>query len=531
MEPDHVTLMPVNSDENVRTLREFRKVLETTRGPQGSLKLLVTGGGYHQLTASGAALLSRLELENPILQCISQVARGLVDHGLYLGMMVSHLLELHWSSDCCVGKQKMSKTISMLSQSLQELMQSDLVCRKVNFSSINSFLPLVRSVVTSKPNVLFGGLDVDKVCFQIVRVFLNCIDEQTGSVGRVHVKVDDGGIRVTSYNGLLYQITEDQDLKVIKQIISEVKILIFTLKLENSCDSESFISEIDQAMSIIEEAIEMGVNLVACQKTVAPEIKLYLMRKGVLLLDRMGTDFTSMLVQISQAFPISHLQIEISDVPKFVGTLSSVKHIQFNASEYVLLQNKDAAVGTLLLQTRSLAGTDHVKELVHQAINSLRSLATHPVLTFGGGCLEVWLSMQIGLIKHNHPTDRDLQRVAQWVQLALLSTCTAEAADSVYHHGWRERQEEQGGRENSCCCGHVTRSQLIEVDSQLIPLSEVTQAQLRLSPPRPTSCLLAPHVLVDNHQQKVNVIFSALETFTNLNEVGLILYLDKLRVK
>ncbi|KAG8272892.1 hypothetical protein J6590_032040 [Homalodisca vitripennis] len=508
--------MPVDSDENVRMLKEFRKILETTRGPESSMKLLVTEGGYQQLTASGTALLSRLELQNPILHCISQVARGLADHGLYLGVVVSHLLELHWGSNSHIGKQNLSKIINILIKTFQELLCSDLVCRKVDFSSIHSFLPLVRTILTSKPNVLFGGVDIDKVCVQIVKVFLNCVDEHSCSVSRVNVRVEDGGIGVISYNGLIYQITEDYNLKIIEQIADEIRILVFTFKLEDACN-DSLTFEVSQIISILDVAIASGVNLVACQKTVAPQIKLYLMRKKVLLLDRMGTDLTSMLVQISQSFPISHLHIEKSDVPKFIGNLSTVKYVQFNESDYVLLQSNDAAVGTLLLQTMSLAGTDHVKALVQQAINSLRSLAIHPILTFGGGCLEVWLTAQISLLKQKHVRDKEFCRVAQWMQKALLSTCNAEAMDSVYHHGWRE------GR-TSCCCGHVTKDQMIAVGSQLITLSEVTcLTQSTLSPPQPTTGSLKAHVLVDNHQQKLNVILSALETFSNLNEIGLIL--------
>lgn len=33
--------------------------------------------------------------------------------------------------------------------------------------------------------------------------------------------------------------------------------------------------------------------------------------------------------------------------------------------------------------------------LAQQAVGALRCLAAHPVLTFGGGCLEAWLIAQL----------------------------------------------------------------------------------------------------------------------------------------
>lgn len=73
----------------------------------------------------------------------------------------------------------------------------------------------------------------------------------------------------------------------------------------------------------------------------------------------------------------------------------------------------------------------------------------------------------------------------------------------------------------------MSRRQLEQAHGQLIYLCEVTNScsklNLKLTSQPSTPCLLAD-VLVDLHQQKTNVIVSAIETFANLSDIGLILF-------
>lgn len=256
-------------------------------------------------------------------------------------------------------KQKLMQTISSVSIQVQELLASKSVSRKVDFSSINCFLPLVRTIVSSKCSTLSANLDLDKLCIEVVKLFLNCVDEQTNTVGRIYIKVESGISHISSHNGLLYQVVEAHDLEIIKQISGGMKLLLFSCKIETHDEESSPIH--NAVIQILEQAIRVGVKMIACQKTVSADVKLYLMRRNIVVLDRMGTDLTTELERMSQAFPISRLDVAMSDLSRVVGDLTSVEHVQFSEADYVLLQNDMMSVGTLLVLSRSLAGVEHLK--------------------------------------------------------------------------------------------------------------------------------------------------------------------------
>lgn len=342
-------------------------MLQSSMGPTGLSKLFVTEGGITQLASTSSTLLDRLELENPICRYIGQVSKGFPDYGLYFGLLVSHLLEQQWMSNT-IRKQKLMQTINSVTEKVQELLVSELVCRKVDFTSINCFLPLVRTVVSSKCSTLSADLDVDKLCIEAVKLFLNCVDEQTNTVGRIYIKVEQGINHISSHNGLLYQVVEAHDLEIIKQTSGGMKFLLFSCKIETSDEGSSPIH--NKIMQILEQAIRLDVKMIACQKTVSTEVRLYLMRRNIILLDRMGTDLTMELERMSQAFPISRLDIAMLDLTRLVGEVTSVQHVQFSEADYVLLQNDKMSVGTLLVLSRSLAGVEHLK-VCNSAVETL----------------------------------------------------------------------------------------------------------------------------------------------------------------
>lgn len=126
------------------------------------------------------------------------------------------------------------------------------------------------------------------------------------------------------------------------------------------------------------------------------------------------------------------------------------------------------------------------------------------------------------LFQESHK-DAELRKLSHWVQHALLSACGRNAPssiDSAYHHAWSE-----GG--TKCRCGVVTL-ELLEAEAYLIPLVELvnthSSGQVTLTSPRQTTATIPSHVLVDAHNQKSNVILSAIETFVNLSDIGFIVY-------
>lgn len=339
-------------------MRELKELLKSSMTPEGCPKAMVTGGDILQVAVTCSSLIARLEPEHPVCKYIMHVASGLPDFGLYFAVMVCHLVELLWC-DGTLSKQKQSSAVSSLLDFIQEKLKSDLVCLTVDFNSINSFVPLVRTVISSKCPTFLFDLDIECFCIELVKTFLSCLDETTNTFGRAYVKVETGTYMCCCKKGLLYKITEEKHLKNIEALSGQIKTLVFTTKLDHSNNSSDFV--VNKVMPILDKAVELKIRIIACQKTVAPEIKLHLIRQNVILLDRMGTDLTDLLLYTSQALPVSYVDSADLDVSKHIGTLTAVKLVQFNESNYILLRNQNASVATLLIQNYWLGGTDHLK--------------------------------------------------------------------------------------------------------------------------------------------------------------------------
>lgn len=304
---------PLTKDTVSQSLSLLSGILKSCYGPAGRLKQLHNGvGGYVCTTSQSSALFSCLSVSHPVLRVLTASVQNHIsrfsDCGLFTAILCCNLIERFKSLDiasCTVIK--ISKHI--LSLCMDYLKSEGCACRvSVDFSSIETLLCLVRSVLMSKPACMLNKPEVDHLTTLILKAFMftvPCHVETNAVLGKC-VIVPVKGRRVvdsTVLPGLLIEAPEIQLAKpiTVKRTSSNmIKTALFCVSMSGDlCNSEGGVitvpqgislemSELNQLLNIGKQLVDAEVGLVVCQKVIHPSLKQYLQENHVMAVDRAG---------------------------------------------------------------------------------------------------------------------------------------------------------------------------------------------------------------------------------------------------
>ncbi|KAG8228478.1 hypothetical protein J437_LFUL009343 [Ladona fulva] len=485
------------------TLRPFSEMIASCVGPKGKVKLIQSEGGIEILTTSSKRLLQWIEIDCPVLQVISNSMKGqwemYNDFGLLTGLISSYLLID--ASNYLVPFTKMSKLVKVMSSVSSSLLQSSNIEIKVDFSSLKQLLQIVRAIITSKP--LCGKstlIDVEALCFSIVKGFLHGFSQESSCLGSVSVLVEEGPSSEppTTFPGVLYALPanggeEEYHWRVPSNCAKKkLLVVLFTDNLSTSCQhcnyTDVVLAEgcIEIQNQVILERIEVicqkllaaGVSVFACQKVIHPVTQLFLRRNGALVLERMGKELADSFAVLSDAVPIADINIEA--VPEdWIGEIEAIEHITKGHKSYLLLKQENHLkdVATILAFVPGEQMVAELKVSIHQSLQSLCHLVSHPFVYPGSGCLEVWLAeeLQSSILKEMDEICKEYQcnkfevlSVLFWFRSTFLRVSNhitrfsgpITIMDSVYHHCWSKVES------NSCNCGLVNKNSLEDIGTE-----------------------------------------------------------------
>lgn len=535
----NIELQPLTGHEFITVLQEFCALIKSCIGPNGHLKLLVTGGNYSQLTSISVHLMERMPINNPVCQYIATAIKSLPDFGLYAGVVISLVLcsALREQESNCLSYRPIVDSIEELIVTCMELMDSENASYAVDFTSVNIFIMLSKSIVRTK---LFGILTEDNItdlCVHIVKAFILSLDIETLKIGKILIITESGQENFKTYNGILYRITDFdkntlEKIKKLEALTSNINILIFTCMLsEETSNEESVPFVVDNFLVILKQCEKLGVHIIACQKVVDNSIKLYLQREGIVLLDRMGITLTEALVELTGALPISDISSSImTDLHTMLGTVKSVGCISYNYKHYVSLENDNKSVVTLFVHCFNIIERMEIKTVIQQVVDSLKTIVQTPRVTCGGGCLEVWMSVHLQLTMQNKKQhqNRIQQRCLDWFQKALIAATGIKlplAFDTVYCHAWPVEDADQ----LTCNCKLVTRDLVEQSGGTWVLLHEnrnitVSQIQHEYSLCKKPQLNMRNDLIIESLIHKKNAIIMALETCINVLSIGVIIY-------
>lgn len=364
-----VVLQPLDSSDFISTLRSFHRILLSCVGPEGGIKILVSGAGYTTFTSSSSRLLNNITLANPICLFVNQIMKSQInahhDHGLYTGILITSLLEKVLSHHTGLRVPKAASIIEHLNSILTGLFDLSCIKLKVDFSTVKQLLPLVKSILSSKPACGLRRVDVQDLQLNIVKGFLQTTGQTMGDV--IVECTEASEMKSHVFPGILYQINYDDISTILHQKCNKngsMSLILFnimltgegnskisenrSIKLEGPQDDICFV---DEALKLFEQIVELDVDIIACQKLVHPTLYLYLRRKGILLLDRMGTELTHALEKLSGATPISsigHCPRDPDCLRSLLGTIEVLRLVVQGQKFYVSLEKAGSNISTLI---------------------------------------------------------------------------------------------------------------------------------------------------------------------------------------
>ncbi|XP_038289068.1 McKusick-Kaufman/Bardet-Biedl syndromes putative chaperonin isoform X4 [Canis lupus familiaris] len=313
---------PLTSERVRATLCVLKGILTSSYGPSGRLKQVHSGfGGCVCTTSQSSALLSNLPVTHPILKILTTSMQNHVscfrDCGLFTAILCCNLIEN-------VQRTGLTPTtVTKLNQHLLSLCTSYLKsescgCRiLVDFSSPQTLLCLVRSIVTSKPACMLTREERDHLSALILRAFLLTIPENTKDrliLGN-SIIVPLKGQRVLDSSvlpGILIEMSEIQLMKILPIKKSEAfKVALFCASLSGdfSDTGEGTMvvtygvslenAVLEQLLSLGRQLVSDHVDLVVCQKVIHPSLKQFLSMHRVIAIDRVGVALMEPLSKVT----------------------------------------------------------------------------------------------------------------------------------------------------------------------------------------------------------------------------------------
>ncbi|NXT73086.1 TCPQ protein, partial [Zapornia atra] len=444
---------PLTKDAFSQRLSLLSGMLRSCYGPAGRLKQLHNGvGGCVCTTSQSSAILSRLSVSHPALRVLSASVQNhtsrFSDAGLFTAILCCSLIENFKSlnvATCTVVKISRH----LLSWCMDYLKSEACGCRvPVDFSSVETLLCLVRSVLTSKPACMLNKPEVDHLAMLILKAFMLTVPshaEANAVLGKCLI-IPVKGRRVvdsTVLPGLLIEAPEIQLAKplTVKRTSSNlIKIAVFCVSMAGDIPNTEEgtvtvhqgisleMSELNQLLKVGKQLVNDEVGLVVCQKVIHPSLKQYLKDSHVIAVDRAGLSLMEPLSQMTGSNPIASIHL-LS--PSCYGSLKDVCVESIASKHFVHLIPDDAAVCSLILCNRNETAWDELKRVCETAEHVLQLTIKEPLALLGGGCTETHLASYIRHKSCSLSPSSCKDMDCSWTQYQLVAHGFCRSLESV----------------------------------------------------------------------------------------------------
>ncbi|KAH9492703.1 hypothetical protein Btru_024223 [Bulinus truncatus] len=499
-----------------QTRLKFCHLLKTCAGPLGKFHILRNGcGGHVTLTSSCSRLLSALSLSQPelrlIVSSVQSHLKQFYDCGLFMACNTLQLI--HTSTELDIHFSTLNSLYGLFLKKLVDLIigPNSSICLKADFTNLSVIIAYVRSIILSKSLATLTEFNCDQMSQLIVRAFLESIPETSSvrnnglSDGIFIVGLDKQHIKDSHlHHGVLLEYPEilpmqgivSLNIKTAKELHNNdcgketfvnscVRVALITCSLSGDLDEVvDAVFEITQRqcedvqniilckmIELCNELDQLNVGLLLCQKVIHPNVKTMLTSKGILFVERIGSQMIPYLQDITGAEPLTSFVIKSNIIDK-LGQLTAVEHIVLADKSFLFLKRNLSPVVTLVVCEQWGERLAELKNCVTVAIHGLKSLIKEQRLLPGGGCWQIYCSYQLRYkmimelkeiskqlnCSESHilsSLNTFLSSLHHWVY-SIHPNCETLLVDPVSYHCWNSDEtlySPFGSDYTVCCCG------------------------------------------------------------------------------
>lgn len=398
---------------NIAAAKALAEVLKTSLGPRGLDKMLVDSFGDVTVTNDGATIVKEMEVQHPAAKLLVEVAKAQdaeVGDGTTSAVVLAGTL-LAKAEELLDQDIHPSIIIEGFTKALKESIR---ILREigiyVDITNRDQLRKIVRTAIASK---YIGGDIVSEKLTEIAIDAALTVSEPRPD-GTREFRVDD--VKIEKKKGgnvidtqLVYGIVLDKEVvhPGMPRRVEKAKIALLDAPLEvekpeitakiNITSPEMIKAFLDEEAKMLKEMVdkivEVGANVVVCQKGIDEIAQHFLAKKGILAVRRVKRSDLEKLERASGGRIVS----SIRDLrPEDLGYAELVEERKIGNDKMVFIEGcKNPKAVTILVRGASDMVLDEIERSLKDALNVLRNVMRTPYILPGGGAVEVELAMKL----------------------------------------------------------------------------------------------------------------------------------------
>nr|WP_218120857.1 thermosome subunit beta [Halovenus aranensis] len=396
-------------EHNIAAARAVAESVRSTLGPKGMDKMLVTSLGDIVVTNDGVTILEEMDIDNPTAEMIVEVAETQEDEAgdgtttavAIAGELLKNAEEL---LDQDIHPTAIIKGFNMAADQARE--ELDDVTIDVDRDDRETFRKIAQTSMTGKGAEQYKENLSDLIVDGAEAVTVEADDGST-IVDLAFLKVETQTGRGAGESELLEGAVIDKD-PVHEEMPSEAEdanILVIDEPLEldeAEADTQASITDPSQLQDFIEQEeqalrekvdqiVDLGADVVVCQKGIDDMVQHYLAKEGILALKRVKRSDVEFLREIIGADVVSNLDTATAE---FLGT-GNVRRDESEELFYIEGTDETSHGVTLLLRGSTEHVVDELERGVEDALDVVGTAMSRGEALPGGGAPEVEVAARL----------------------------------------------------------------------------------------------------------------------------------------
>ncbi|SDF99646.1 thermosome [Halorientalis regularis] len=393
-------------EHNIAAARAVAESVQSTLGPKGMDKMLVSSMGSVTVTNDGVTILQEMDIDNPTAEMIVEVAETQEDEAgdgtttavAIAGELLKQAQDL---LDQDIHPTAMIKGFDIASKHAQA--EIDDIAESVDPDDEETIRKVAETSMTGKGAEL-NKEHLSQLIYEAVQAvtveaedgshvvdleFLN-IETQEGSSAANSELLEGAVIDKDPVHEDMPNDLEDASVMLLDQPVEiEEAEADASLSVDSPDQLQSFIEqEEEQLRAKVDQIVDSGADVVVCQKGIDDMAQHYLAKEGILALRRVKKTDMQFLAEVLGANIVSDLDgVEADDL----GTGDFTR----DDDELFYVEGEDSHGVTLLLRGSTEHVVDELERGISDALDVVAATVTDGRVLAGGGAIEVELARRV----------------------------------------------------------------------------------------------------------------------------------------
>ncbi len=388
---------------NIAAAKLISEIVKTSLGPRGMDKMLVDSLGDVTITNDGATMLKEIDVQHPAAKMLVEVAKttdnevgdGTTSAVVFAGALLEKAEEL---LDKDVHPTVIVDGYSKASKKAIEALEE--IAEKVTPSDREWLIKVAKTSMETKL-VFKEAEDLAKLVVDAILAVAEKADKgYKVDIDNVKVEKKPGGsIKDTK---LIQGIVLDKEVvhSGMPKVVEKAKVALVSapfeiektefdakLNINDPTMMKKFLDEETKMLKgMVDKVVEVGANVVICQKGIDDIAQHYLAKAGVLAVRRAKESDMTKLAKATGARVVNNFE-DLS--PADLGFAGHVEERKVEEDKWVFVEGaKNPKAVTILLRGGTQRIVDEAERSLHDALMVTKDVMEKPAIVAGGGAAE-----------------------------------------------------------------------------------------------------------------------------------------------